>query len=176
MYDGRGKKSLGTCSLEVVSKEGQEVRLKFEVLDTNKLTLLSLDTSLKLRLISYEGQEVRLKFEVLDTNKLTLLSLDTSLKLRLISYEAEELCVVDEYQKFTKEQIRQQYPEAFKGIGALPVPPVQHRPRKIPLSMKAAQLEEKGVIARVDQPTDWISNLTAVWKADQKQVRVCLDP
>ena len=159
MYDGRGKKSLGTCSLEVVSKEGQEVRLKFEVLDTNKLTLLSLDTSLK---------------------------------LRLISYEAEEVCVVDEYQRFTKEQIRQQYPEVFKGIGALPgeydiildetVPPVQHRPRKIPLSMKAAveeklqQLEEKGVIARVDQPTDWISNLTAVWKADKKQVRVCLDP
>jgi hypothetical protein len=159
MYDGRGKKSLGTCSLEVVSKEGQEVRLKFEVLDTNKLTLLSLDTSLK---------------------------------LRLISYEAEEVCVVDEYQRFTKEQIRQQYPEVFKGIGALPgeydilldetVPPVQHRPRKIPLSMKAAveeklqQLEEKGLIARVDQPTDWISNLTAVWKADKKQVRVCLDP
>ena len=41
---------------------------------------------------------------------------------------------------------------------------------------KLQQLEEKGLIARVDQPTDWISNLTAVWKADKKQVRVCLDP
>ena len=154
--------------------------------ERNHLGTSSLDV------VSKEGQEVRLKFEVLDTNKLTLLSLDTSLKLRLISYEAEEVCVVDKYQKFTKEQIRQQYPEVFKGIGALPgeydilldetVPPVQHCPRKIPLSMKAAveeklqQQEEKWVIARVDQPTDWISNLTAVWKADKKQVRVCLDP
>ena len=58
MYDGRGKKSLGTCSLDVVKKEGQEFRLKFEVLDTNKLTSLSLDTSLKLRLISYKAEEV----------------------------------------------------------------------------------------------------------------------
>ena len=151
--------------------------------ERNHLGTSSLDV------VSKEGQEVRLKFEVLDTNKLTLLSLDTSLKLRLISYVAEEVCVVDKYQKFTKEQIRQQYTEVFKGIGALPgeydilldetVPPVQHRPRKIPLSMKAAELqqqEEKWVIARVDQPTDWISKLTAVWKANKKQVRVCLDP
>ena len=40
---------------------------------------------------------------------------------------------------------------------------------------KLQELEEKGVIARVDKPTEWISNLTAVWKTDKDQVRVCLD-
>ena len=37
-------------------------------------------------------------------------------------------------------------------------------------------LEKSGMIARVETPTEWISNLTAVWKADKTQVRVCLDP
>ena len=58
------------------------------------------------------------------------------------------------------------------------VPPVQNRPRRIALAMKPAvesklkELEEKGVIARVDKPTEWISNLTAVWKANKGQVSV----
>eukprot|EP00731_Ephydatia_muelleri_P010621 Em0005g1207a len=37
-------------------------------------------------------------------------------------------------------------------------------------------LEKSGMIAREEEPTEWISNLTAVWKADKTQVRVCLDP
>jgi len=41
---------------------------------------------------------------------------------------------------------------------------------------KLAEMEKAGIIARVDTPTDWISNMTAVWKADKKQVRICLDP
>ena len=62
------------------------------------------------------------------------------------------------------------------------MPSVQNRPRKIPHTMKEAveaklkSLVQLGVLAEVEEPTDWISNMTAVWKADKKQVRVCLDP
>ena len=37
-------------------------------------------------------------------------------------------------------------------------------------------MEKHGRITRVDTPTEWSSNLMAVWKADKAQVRVCLDP
>ena len=52
------------------------------------------------------------------------------------------------------------------------IPPVQNRPRKIPHTMKEAveaklkSLVQLGVIAEVEEPTNWISNMTAVWKAD----------
>ena len=32
------------------------------------------------------------------------------------------------------------------------------------------------MIASVDVPTERVSNITAVWKPDKKQVRICLDP
>ena len=159
MYDGRDRKSLGSCRLEMVDKEGQVQTLRFEVLETKQKTLLSLDTCLS---------------------------------LNLISYERESVCVVDSQEYVTQEQLLKNYPDVFDGIGTLPgeyhieldksVPAVQNRPRKIPLAMKPAvekklqELEEKGVIAQVDEPTEWISNTTAVWKAEKGQVRICLDP
>lgn len=94
--------------------------------------------------------------------------------------------------KITRQQILSQFEDLFTGVGCLSgeydidmdetVPPVQNRPRKIPHTMRAAvenklaQLEEAGVIVSVDQPTDWINNITTVWKPDKKQVRICLDP
>ena len=159
MYDGRERKSLGVCQL---------------VID------------------DCDGKSRRLKFEVLETEKLTLLSLETCLKLRLLSYERESVSVVEAEKPLTREQLLEDYHDVFSGLGTLPgeydmelderVPPVQNSPRRIALAMKSAvesklkELEEKGVIARVDKPTEWISNLTAVWKADKGQVRVCLDP
>ena len=62
------------------------------------------------------------------------------------------------------------------------VPPMLNRPRKIPHNMRAAVedklrvLEENGIIAAVEQPTEWISNITTVWKPEKKSVCVCLDP
>ena len=44
------------------------------------------------------------------------------------------------------------------------IPPVKNRPRRIPHTMKQAiesklaEMEKAGIIARVDTPTDWISN------------------
>ena len=50
------------------------------------------------------------------------------------------------------------------------VPPVQHRPRRTPVMLrddvikKLKSLETAGVIARVDELTDWISSLVAFRK------------
>ena len=62
------------------------------------------------------------------------------------------------------------------------IPPVQNRPWKVLHMMKAAievkirSLVQCGVSTPAECPTECISNLTAVWKADKKQVCVCLDP
>ena len=43
------------------------------------------------------------------------------------------------------------------------------------MEAKLRSLEKSGMISRVDTPTEWISNPTAVWKSDKQQVRICLD-
>ena len=37
-------------------------------------------------------------------------------------------------------------------------------------------LRDDLMLAKVDGPSEWISNLTAVWKADKAQVRICWTP
>ena len=60
------------------------------------------------------------------------------------------------------------------------MPPVQHAPRRTPVALKKRlkqkidKMEEKGIIAKVDKPTAWISSLVAVVKPNK--VRVCIDP
>ncbi|KAL5515944.1 hypothetical protein EMCRGX_G001194 [Ephydatia muelleri] len=86
-------------------------------------------------------------------------------------------------QGLSKEAILNSYQDVFKGTGCLPgkydieldegVFPIQNRPRRIPHMMKTAvesklaEMEAEGWIVKVDGPTEWISNLTAVWKADK---------
>ena len=159
MYDGTVRKSLGRCRVQVHNRQEKPMWLEFELLETKHPTLLSLDTCLN---------------------------------LQLLSYEAESVCMAEATQSLTKETILKDYKDLFSGIGARPgvydidlddsVPPVQNRPRRIPHTMRAAvqeklqTMEKDGWIAKVDTPTEWISNLTAMWKADKAQIRVCLDP
>ena len=133
-----------------------------------------------------------LDFEVLETKHHTLLSLDTCISLSLLSYETESVCLAEATQNMSKEVLLRDYEDVFRGVGCLQgeydmvldqsIPPVQNGPRKIPHVMRRAvteklqAMEKDGLITKVDTPTPWISNLTAVWKPDKVQVRVCLDP
>ena len=70
----------------------------------------------------------------------------------------------------------EQFADAFGGLGKLPgeccivideqVRPLQNLPRRVaaavkePLQAKLVELEEKGIITKVTEPTDWISSLT----------------
>ena len=97
---------------------------------------------------------------------------------------------MEAHNKLTKDQIIADYPDIFRGLGLFPgeyciklnILPVQNRARRIPHAMKQAvesklaEMKKAGIIASVDTPTDWICNMTAVWKVDKKQVCICLDP
>ena len=161
MYDGTARKILGVVWVDISNRDGKPTRLEFELLETRHHTPLSLDTCLKQNLLSY-------------------------------TYEMESVCLVEAKLNLTRKQILDDYSDVFKGIGRLPgkynietdplIPPVQNRPRRIPHVMKALviqklrSLEKSRMMARVETPTEWISNLTAVWKVDKILVRVCLDP
>ena len=55
-----------------------------------------------------------------------------------------------------------------------------HAPRRIPVTLqkevkeKIAELEKKGIIQKVTNPTDWISSMVIVSKPGK--IRICLDP
>ena len=90
-----------------------------------------------------------------------------------------------------KTEILQQYQDCFNGIGCLKgefhitldptVPPVVHPPQRVlealrePLKKELDELEQQGIIARVDEPTDWVNFLVCVTKSNGA-LRLCLDP
>ena len=92
----------------------------------------------------------------------------------------------------TKEAILERYSDVFaERVGCLEgklhlergqsVTPVQMPVRKVPLAMQEllqAQLrdtEDRGIIACVHVPTNWVSSMVAEQKKNGK-LRVCLDP
>ena len=91
--------------------------------------------------------------------------------------------------KFTDDLMRE-FPDRFTGIGKFPgeykirLRPdtnlVIHAPRKCSIALCAkvkehlAKMEALGVITNIDQPTDWVSSITYVQKANGK-LCLCLD-
>jgi hypothetical protein len=154
MYDQTRCEPEGWCYLEVMDKAGTFRNLKFMVVDTTQNSLLSGTACLEMELI----------------------------------YLTESVCLVGER---NLDDLLNEYEDVFTGMGLLPgeykielddaVSPVQVRPRKIPLSMKAdveqeiLSLESRGIITEVDEPTEWISHLQPIRKPNKK-VRICVDP
>ena len=95
-------------------------------------------------------------------------------------------------QPFSKELILAQYKDIFEGIGLLEgevglrinpnIPPVVHPPRKVPISLKESlkkeldKMEQQKIIAKVTEPTEWVSSLVVVQKPDSGKLRICLYP
>ena len=91
----------------------------------------------------------------------------------------------------SREDLINAYPDRFEGIGRFPgtyhitlrddARPVVHAPRKCPIAIRPqvrAKLDEwvsQGIIAAVEEPTDWVSSLAHSRKANG-QIRLCLDP
>ena len=91
-----------------------------------------------------------------------------------------------------KESVMQKYPLVFRGelrrlAGKVhlmvdeTIMPTKQPVRRVPIAIKEQlqkelqRMEEMGVIAKEEQPTDWISSLVTVKKPNGK-IRVCIDP
>ena len=89
------------------------------------------------------------------------------------------------------DDLIKEFPDRFKGIGRFPgeykirlhhdAHPVIHAPRKCPIALHLKvkehldKMERLGVITHVDEPTDWVSSITYVQKANG-ELCLCLDP
>ena len=93
-------------------------------------------------------------------------------------------------QGLTKEFILTEYADVFEGLGKMEgklhfevdetVQPSIMPPRRVPIAVKGKlkselqRLEDKGVIKKITEPTDWVSGLVVTQKANEN-VRVCND-
>jgi len=91
----------------------------------------------------------------------------------------------------SKEEVVEKNLEVFSGLGCFPktqtlkvdkdAVPIVRPPRRVPyavlpkLKSTLLNLERLGVIKKVEQPRNWVSNLVIVEKSD-KSLRICLDP
>ena len=127
----------------------------------------------------------KLTFHVIPSNDCTILGKNASEHL---GYVKRVYVMIN---KSTKEEILEKYEDVFKGLGNFSTSyqiqlkadarPVIQATRTV-LYPKQAKLKEpldkmtaQGIIADVDQPTDWVSNLVITEKPDGS-MRICLDP
>ncbi|KAK7939091.1 hypothetical protein WMY93_002417 [Mugilogobius chulae] len=91
----------------------------------------------------------------------------------------------------TTSDIVKKYSDVFHGVGCLPntykiqlkdnAEPVIHPARKVPVALKERlrkelqTLIEKGIIRKVEEPTDWVNSLVIVEKKNG-DLRLCIDP
>ena len=90
----------------------------------------------------------------------------------------------------TRDAISREHNHVFTGLGNIGnykieltdgAVPKQDAPRTVPVALrddlkkKLHEMEQKGHVAKVDEPTDWVSSSVYVKKRNG-QLRVCLDP
>ena len=96
-------------------------------------------------------------------------------------------------EKVEQEEFKglEEYNDVFEGLGNLPgehkvklkenAVPVIEACRKIPFSLREKvktelqRMEEKGVIEKVTEPTEWVNSMVIVHKTNGS-IRICLDP
>lgn len=142
----------------------------------------------------------RLEFMVVDEGStVPLLGSKAVQAMSLVKVQYENILAVDSIvteektsdSQWTKEQILKEYADTFTGDGCLEgaykieiddqVEPVKLPKRRVPVALmkplkeELADLQNRGIIAPVEQSTDWISSLVTVQKPNGK-TRICIDP
>ena len=157
MWNGTRVKPVGTCAMLVVNpKNNEKFKVRFLVVKENLTPLLGLNTTEKMKLLTIHKEN--------------------------FVHVVEKVC----------DDLLDKYPDVFdKGLGTLPgkvhlqvdpdSKPVILPARKVPVSVREKfkeelrRLESLNVIAPVDQPTEWVSQIVVAVKKSG-ELRVCIDP
>ena len=121
----------------------------------------------------------------------SILGLKTCEELEVLTVNRQNILLVisqsTNTQFLSEQDIVNSYSDVFKSKGKLhleldeSVQPVRLPPRRVPLAVKdklQAELEilsNMEIIAKVDDPTNWISSMVVTAKRNGK-VRLCIDP
>lgn len=146
------------------------------------------------------GKRYKVAFEVVDLKpgvlKIPLLGKNTCIALGIVIIQDVKLCEIESKQGNNKtvknpkaEKIVKKYEEVYIGDGKLAgkvnieleqCASKQQEPRRVPVAVRDRlkceldDLERRGIIAKIEEPTDWASNIVIV-KRNEK-LRICLDP
>jgi len=164
LFDSSLMKPCGVASLKI-HRDNTTQELDFQIVETVNKPLLSAETCVKLGLLKLSFTD---KAEV---NSMGTEPLTSSVPL-------------------TREKTLADNKDVLEGLGHIGESstflinpnhsPVQHAPRRIPVTLpkevkeKIAELERKVIIQKVTHPTDWISSMVMVSKPGK--LRICLDP
>lgn len=152
---------------------------------------------------TYKGKEVKCPFYITKSKGPAILGLNTCQRLKIVSINHEiktNSCRIDRNIPIknrppirNKEELIDMYPECFDDtVGCFEeyeyhitvdpsVKPVIHPPRRVPLELKERlreqlnEMEKKGIITEITQPTDWVNSIVVKEKPNGK-LRICLDP
>nr|XP_050037972.1 uncharacterized protein LOC126534770 [Dermacentor andersoni] len=109
-----------------------------------------------------------------------------------VTKKFEEYCKQQQNEVYerTRQQVKE-FSELFQGIGCLArqyhivlrdyAAPVVQLVRRVPLVLleplreELDRMERAGIVAKVSEPTDWVSPFVAALKKDGK-LRICIDP
>ena len=176
MYNGSTMTAKGKCQLELLNpKNNKTYRAEFIVVKGNATPLLGSKAAQQMQLLKVQYENI---LAVTQPH----IDLDNQ-----NSENGKPVIKTD----LTMANIKQEFGDVLKGTGHMEgkihlqvdpsVKPVKLPIRKVPVALKP-QLQEElhrlqnlGIIAPVDRPTDWMSSLVLVKKASGK-LRVCLDP
>ena len=138
--------------------------------------------------VEYKGRYHVIEFQMVDEDLIPVLGLHTFIDLHLIQ---RLYTVTSSSTQETKPETLSTYADQFRGIGTLPgeyeikinesATPVVHPPRRTPYMLKDKvraelfQMEEMGIITKVEQPTKWVNPIVVIRKPNG-DVRICLDP
>jgi hypothetical protein len=171
----------------MITKEPpKESKAELKLYDGTRLTPVGCAT---LICTAKTGITKKIHFEIVENIvPVSLLSGKATRALHLIKFD--EACIFNVSTDESKADIMSEYKDVFTGLGTLPgeyhiqmdatVPPVQNCPRRVPLPLRAEvkkkidDLEAQHMLAKVIQPTPWISNMVVVKKPNK--IRICLDP
>lgn len=134
--------------------------------------------------VSYKCKPYLLSFAVADVLSQPLLGLKACVELGLLQR-------INSVEQVDVEQFILKNKEVFSGYGRFPdkcsievkdgAKAVSKSPRRLPLSIRSKvqstlkQMENRGIISKVDVPSDWAHNMVVVEKKDNS-LRICLDP
>ena len=143
-----------------------------------------------------KGRRYGVLYHIVKHNLTPLLCRTTCEKMNLVKIlDADVNATQDERSDIPSnvksDSILSEFLDVFTGVGCLEgnysirvddnIPPVVHPPRKVPVPLRETlkteldNLVKNGILAKVTEPTSWVSSLVIVKKPNGK-IRVCLDP
>jgi hypothetical protein len=137
------------------------------------------------------GKKYRVVFIVVEKLLTPLLGRNAAEKMGLITINYETFKSVNAVDA-PRNDIQSRFPAVFDGgLGILPgsvhfevkddVTPVICPPRKVPIALKGKlkqelqRLDDLGVITKMDEPSDWVSQMAVTTKKNG-DLRICIDP